>query len=189
MQIINMSKKTTPDIELKELSSSYPSLQDECDVQEEQKSVRVSRPQPRHLPIPPPASGPSSQSTPIVPITSTPPGPSFAEQQRLRNTAPQQAPLAAAEPPLSNPRLSAPPASGANITPGFRVVNCSGCRGAIQYPASVLIVCCTACNATTATRPLINIVCYYCRNSAYYPADQQTAICRCGTQYAIRPAY
>ena len=187
-----MSRNGPVDIELKELSSSYPSLQDEREVDEERKSIRITRIEQRNVPNPSPprpSTVPSALSRPIAPISSSSPRSSFIEQQRLRNSAPPQAPIVPVQLNPANQRFSVPNISGFNHTPGFRAINCSGCQGIIQYPCSASIVFCNACHVYTAARPLINIVCYYCRESAYYSAELQIAKCKCGTQYAIRPAY
>lgn len=204
-----MAKKNSTDIELKEISAAYPSLQDENDGPEEQKNITnlQARSQVRNLPAPPLAGPANSNVTPVVPVTTRPPDVSFMEQQRLRNSAQvpnnlgQQSNFTNTSPPnvsnnlgqQNNYRNTAPPNLYNQHYPqampmGYSLVQCSGCRGMIQYPNNVSIVCCTACRATTATKPLINIVCHFCKHSAYYPAEHRQVRCRCGTFYAINPA-
>jgi LSD1 subclass zinc finger protein len=188
-----MANKESVAIELKEISARYPSLQDEPeDLGEERKTINPqSRSQVRNLPAPPVSRSSNSNVTPVVPVTTTAPGPSFLEQQRLRNSMP--GPNNLEQPNLRNPVTENVHNQGQGyiqrgLPQGFSAVQCSGCRGMIQYPTEVSIVCCTACRATTATKPLINIVCHFCKNSAYYPANYSQVRCRCGTVYAVRPA-
>lgn len=186
-----MAKKESVAIELKEISAKYPSLQEEPDdFGEERKTLTMhSTSQVRNLPAPPVSRPFNSNVTPVVPVTTTAPALSFLEQQRLRNSMP--GPNNLGQPSIRNTVNVNNQGQGAiqGAPPqGFSVVNCSGCRGMIQYPNNISIVCCTVCRATTATKPLINIVCHFCKNSAYYPAHFSQVRCRCGTLYAVRPA-
>jgi len=186
-----MANKDSVAIELKEISSKYPSLQDEPDDLSEERKIISTQPrsQVRNLPAPPLSSSTNLNVTPVVPVTTTAPGPSFLEQQRIRNSMPGPNTLEqSAIRNTVNVNNQGQQVRPIALPQGFSVVQCSGCRGMIQYPSEVSIVCCTACRATTATKPLINIVCHFCRNSAYYPANNSQVRCRCGTVYAVRPA-
>jgi hypothetical protein len=173
-----MANKKSQAIELKEMN--YPELEE---VTEETKTV----PQPvNKASAEPPLSPGPAFLTPIVPINSTPPPLSFVEQQRLSAQMPR--PEERKEQPVPQ-RMSMPAQYPMPIQAnGYLSVACSTCRGIIQYPPNVPIVYCMQCRVSTATKPLLNIFCQYCRNSSYYVADTPQARCRCGAVYAIRPA-
>lgn len=174
-----MAKKTSDDIELKDLSN-YPVI----DNEEEKKDF--SRVQDR--------GGITSQQMGFEnirlandrPVTS-PPGQnsmvfnqSFAAQQVFRPQS--QAfynPAYPNLPPMPQ-RYSMPVAQE-----GFNIIACSGCRGIITFPRTASVVFCNHCRATTATKQLINIVCMFCKASSYYGTDNPTVRCRCGTLYSI----
>ena len=106
-----MSRNGPVDIELRELSSSYPSLQDEREDHEERKSIQVTRIQQRNPPNPQPprpATVPSALSPPLAPAALSSPRHSLVEQPRLRNTAPPQAPIIIAQQIPANQRFSVP---------------------------------------------------------------------------------
>ena len=166
-------------IELKEMSQ-YPVLESPHTVSN---------------PVVPPPNDPSASAprtlpqylTPIVPIASNPPPMSFVEQQRLRaqEARPEERKDYPSLPPQPQ-RVSMPPQ---NPMPyqgnAYLSIACSGCRGIIQYPPNVPIVYCLQCRASTATKPLLNIFCQYCRTTSYYMAENTHVRCRCGTLYAI----
>lgn len=184
-----MANKASMAIELKDFTN-YPVLE------EEEKSVAPPPAQNKITSLPPPSipqaspgsdvQRPVSSSpglTPVVPVQSNPPQLSYIEEQRLKQ---QQAVLTS---PIAYPNLPPPPQRNSlPVAPGgFSTVTCCGCRGIISHPASAYIVVCSNCRASTATRPLINISCVYCRATSYYPADSSQVRCRCGAVYSVRP--
>ena len=125
--------------------------------------------------------------TPIVPALSNPPPLSVAEQQSLRTQGPipEERKQYPSLPP--QPQRMSIPAQNPILYQGnaYLSIACSGCRGILQYPPNVPIVFCSQCRTSTATRPLINIFCQYCRTTSFYMADNTHIRCRCGTLYAI----
>lgn len=187
-----MANKSSLAIELKEMSS-YPSL-------EENKRTRDRTPERTEPRSPDTAS--RNTLTPIVPISSNPSAMSIVEEQRLRaQQAEERKNYPSLQPPnvVSNPPMvhqNVPPVQNSvyrNTMPANQAVMmsipCSGCRGIIQYPSTASVVYCLQCRKTTATRPLINIVCTFCRQSSFYDVNQSHVRCRCGTVYAIRPNF
>jgi LSD1 subclass zinc finger protein len=176
-----MAKKTSDDIELKDLSN-YPVIDDE----EEKKDF--SRMQGGGGIASQPMGFGDARFANDRPVTS-PPGQNpmifnqnsaLAAQQVFRPQS--QAfynPSYPNLPPMPQ-RYSMPPAGA-----GFNNIVCSGCRGIITFPNTASVVFCNHCKATTATKPLINIVCMFCRASSYYSTDSPTVRCRCGTLYSI----
>jgi hypothetical protein len=178
-------------IELREITS-YPALEEEEKKPLEPTPAPMRREQTQNLsllPSPPSPTRPvsvQSAQTPIVPITAPPPALCFVEQQRLKEEAKKRASDSA---PLNVPENTVRQSVQSPMnTPGFGFVRCCGCGGIIQYPLHVLIVFCTACRASTATRPLVNVACRFCGHSSYHPTDCTVARCRCGVMYSIRPA-
>lgn len=169
-----MANKKSLAIELKDMNN-YPDLEER---KEEIKSRPIERPQAV------PGNTNPPHFTPIVPISSQPPPLSFVEQQRLSMQHPMP------DNRIQYPNLPQQPQrmSMPIMNNGFLSITCSGCRGVIQYPANVPIVHCLHCKVSTATKPLLNIQCHFCKASSYYMADSPQIRCRCGTVYSIRPA-
>jgi LSD1 subclass zinc finger protein len=189
-----MANKSSLAIELKEMSS-YPSLEETKIAGAERRPNEANPSRPNSVP----------NLTPVVPISINPPLLSFVEEQRLKsqqNIAEERKdypnlPIQQSRPSESLlsqrytiPAQNMPLQRGVSFPPStqFSTICCSGCRGIIQYPISAPVVYCVACRASTATKPLLNIHCTFCRTSSYYVADNTYVRCRCGTVYSITTA-
>ena len=65
-------------------------------------------------------------------------------------------------------------------------ITCPGCKGLLKYPSNTPIIGCQNCGTTTATIPLIKIICIYCRYSSYYSLEHTHVKCMCGAIYSIK---
>ena len=184
-----MANKASTAIELKDISSYQP-------IEEEKKRESLSLPQenpPRAVNLsnlsssqnasfPTRMSPNSSETQAIIPNSSAGSPPSYLEGPRPQ----PQGRIEDLRYPALNPppyRFSAPPQQAVYFS-----IQCSGCRGMIQYPPHASMVFCIHCKATTATKPLINISCMYCKRSAMYTVENEYVKCRCGMVYSIRTA-
>ena len=206
-----MANKSTLSIELKEMQKSKPSEESKSESnsypelgkpQESQiSSIRPMNPNPAISSTNTEESRRVFLPTPVYPVLSNPPPLSFIEEQRLKSEAGRNS--ASLANPNSVPQgfqnssqgfQNMPVQGYSNLSANrisvpqnvFSTIVCSGCRGTIQYPISAPVVYCVQCRTSTATKPLLNLVCTFCRTTSYFIAENNFVRCRCGTVYSIK---